>query len=169
MLQYFSPKGLDCYSVIDILRLYSFDSYIMMLFNSCLITSRHTLDSLLFVWNEFLWGLNEGFECYINSNYGLLRQRFFMINKVIKKINKCFVQQYSTMHMIETNKLCKCSIVFCSLKLKQKNVSLVFLTINMLLHYHTTIGTSEGQKKRRSNVYRKNRTLNFSFFLGPDT
>ena len=39
-------------------------------------------------------------------NYGLLGQRFCMINKVYQEnFDKCFVQQYSMIHRLETNKL----------------------------------------------------------------
>jgi pre-mRNA-splicing factor CWC22 len=38
--------------------------------------------------------------------YGLLGQRFCMINKVFQEnFEKCFVQQYSMIHRLETNKL----------------------------------------------------------------
>lgn len=38
--------------------------------------------------------------------YGLLGQRFCMINKVYQEnFDKCFVQQYSMIHRLETNKL----------------------------------------------------------------
>lgn len=38
--------------------------------------------------------------------YGLLGQRFCMINKVHQEnFEKCFVQQYSMIHRLETNKL----------------------------------------------------------------
>ena len=38
--------------------------------------------------------------------YGLLGQRFCMINKVYQEnFEKCFVQQYSMIHRLETNKL----------------------------------------------------------------
>lgn len=38
--------------------------------------------------------------------YGLLGQRFCMINKVHQEnFEKCFVQQYSLIHRLETNKL----------------------------------------------------------------
>ncbi|XP_059066785.1 uncharacterized protein LOC131857976, partial [Cryptomeria japonica] len=38
--------------------------------------------------------------------YGLLGQRFCMINKIYQEFfDKCFVQQYSMMHKLETNKL----------------------------------------------------------------
>ncbi|ESW18273.1 hypothetical protein PHAVU_006G027300 [Phaseolus vulgaris] len=38
--------------------------------------------------------------------YGLLGQRFCTINKVHQEnFEKCFVQQYSTIHRLETNKL----------------------------------------------------------------
>ena len=40
------------------------------------------------------------------SYYGLLGQRFCMINKVQQEnFEKCFVQQYSMIHRLETNKL----------------------------------------------------------------
>lgn len=38
--------------------------------------------------------------------YGLLGQRFCMINKIHQEnFEKCFVQQYSMIHRLETNKL----------------------------------------------------------------
>lgn len=38
--------------------------------------------------------------------YGLLGQRFCMINKIYEEFfDKCFVQQYSMIHRLETNKL----------------------------------------------------------------
>nr|GLL31797.1 pre-mRNA-splicing factor CWC22 homolog [Ipomoea trifida] len=49
-------------------------------------------------------------------NYGLWGQRFCMINKVYQEnFEKCFVQQYSTIHRLETNKLRNVALFFAHL------------------------------------------------------
>ncbi|CAH9123844.1 unnamed protein product [Cuscuta epithymum] len=50
------------------------------------------------------------------SYYGLLGQRFCMINKIYQEnFEKCFVQQYSTVHRLETNKLTNVAQFFAHL------------------------------------------------------
>nr|GLL42121.1 pre-mRNA-splicing factor CWC22 homolog isoform X5 [Ipomoea trifida] len=49
-------------------------------------------------------------------NYGLLGQRFCMINKVYQEnFEKCFVQQYSMIHRLETNELRNVALFFAHL------------------------------------------------------
>nr|GME19598.1 pre-mRNA-splicing factor CWC22 homolog [Ipomoea batatas] len=49
-------------------------------------------------------------------NYGLWGQRFCMINKVYQEnFEKCFVQQYSMVHRLETNKLRNVALFFAHL------------------------------------------------------
>ncbi|XP_031100853.1 pre-mRNA-splicing factor CWC22 homolog [Ipomoea triloba] len=49
-------------------------------------------------------------------NYGLWGQRFCMINKVYQEnFEKCFVQQYSMIHRLETNKLRNVALFFAHL------------------------------------------------------
>nr|GME09212.1 pre-mRNA-splicing factor CWC22 homolog [Ipomoea batatas]GME09218.1 pre-mRNA-splicing factor CWC22 homolog [Ipomoea batatas] len=49
-------------------------------------------------------------------NYGLWGQRFCMINKVYQEnFEKCFVQQYSKIHRLETNKLRNVALFFAHL------------------------------------------------------
>ncbi|MFS7991792.1 putative initiation factor eIF-4 gamma, MA3 [Helianthus anomalus] len=47
--------------------------------------------------------------------YGLLGQKFCMINRVYQEnLEKCFVQQYSMVHRLETSKLRNVAMFFCA-------------------------------------------------------
>ncbi|MCL7040093.1 hypothetical protein MKW94_016683 [Papaver nudicaule] len=60
--------------------------------------------------------LEPGQERTYRQNYGLLVQRLCMISKIHQEnIEKCFVQQYSMVHRLETNKLRNIASIFAHL------------------------------------------------------
>ncbi|CAH9112680.1 unnamed protein product [Cuscuta epithymum] len=89
--------------------------------------------------------------------YGFLAQRFCMINKIYQEnFEKCFVQQYSTVHRLETNKLINVAQFFAHL-----------LETNALpWHVLSYIRLSEEDTTSSSRIFIKNLFLELSERLG---